>query len=174
MKQSQSILVGEFDEFVWIRCEGRGNFTNSPLLKRTGETFLAAGRNLLVVDLDSCLGMDSTFMGTLAGLAMKLKRQGGRLQIARANEKNEESLRGLGLDLLLEINPEEAPWLEQMESVRNCLEQFQSQQLESDEQAQFCLDAHQELGKVNPENPAKFKAVVEMFESEVALRKSSD
>ena len=173
MNASTSIVVGEFDDFVWIRCEGKGNFLNSPLVKRVADAFYESGRRLIVVDLDACTGMDSTFMGTLAGLALKLNRtEDGKLQIARASERSEDSLSGLGLDMLMEINPEEAVWKSQLSKVEEMLGSYENERLEDGEQAQFCLDAHQVLGEANPENIGKFRAVVEMFESDIARRKS--
>src|SRR5450631_2319235 len=61
---------------VWIRVEGRGSFQNSPALKEFSRKLIDEGRRKFVVDLKSCLAMDSTFMGTLAGLAIRLRDTG--------------------------------------------------------------------------------------------------
>lgn len=169
-----SILLGEFDDFIWIRCLGKGNFLNSPLLKRAGEIYIESGKALIVVDLEACTGMDSTFMGTLAGLAIKLdKKRGGALHIARADEKSKDSLDGLGLDFLMEINPEEAVWKADLATIEDSLKAQESPGDEEGDPAQFVLEAHQTLSEVNPENRGKFLAVVEMFENEVRHRKSN-
>ncbi len=174
MNVSTSILVGEFDEFVWIRCEGKGNFVNSPLVKRVADFFIEAGKTLVVVDLQACTGMDSTFMGTLAGLAIKLQKiENGALHIARADERGQDSLTGLGLDFLMEINPDSAVWIDRLGEIEDSLRAQESQNLEEEDQAQFVLDAHKTLGEANPENRGKFMAVVEMFENDLARRRSS-
>mgnify|MGYP003889460409 CR=1 FL=1 len=84
MTPEPPISVGVFDGFSWIRCEGKGSFLNSSILKSFADQRLAAGERSLVVDLSACTGMDSTFMGTLAGIAARLSAldEGGTLQIA--------------------------------------------------------------------------------------------
>ena len=67
MNNNSSILFGLFDEFLWVRCSGRGSFANSPTVKSLGDDYIASGGRLIVIDLETCSGIDSTFMGTLAG-----------------------------------------------------------------------------------------------------------
>src|SRR6478609_4666405 len=114
------ILVGIFDGFSWIRCEGKGSFLNSPAMKAFGDQRITAGERCLVVDLGGCTGMDSTFMGTLAGMATRLGSlpEPGVLQIADSGARNRRSLEDLGLDFLLEIDPPEAVWHNRIDAVR--------------------------------------------------------
>ena len=91
---------------VWIRVEGKGTFQNSGGLKEFSKTLIADGRRDFVVDLENCPAMDSTFMGTLAGLALRLREAGGgRLWVKNCNERNEDLLAGLGLDALFSADP---------------------------------------------------------------------
>ena len=100
------LLIGIFDGFSWIRCEGKGSFLNSPALKEFGISRVEAGESCLVVDLGGCTGMDSTFMGTLAGMASRLSATGkGVVQIADPGARNRRSLEDLGLDFLMEVDP---------------------------------------------------------------------
>ena len=63
--------------------KGKVHFMNSPAVKAFGDERIAAGETCLVVDLGACTGMDSTFMGTLAGMAARLSAPTrGCLQIA--------------------------------------------------------------------------------------------
>ncbi|MFR8406593.1 hypothetical protein [Akkermansia sp.] len=62
MNNNSSILFGLFDEFLWIRCSGRGSFANSPTVKSLGDDYIASGGRLIVIDLETCSGIDSTFM----------------------------------------------------------------------------------------------------------------
>ena len=82
MNNNSSILFGLFDEFLWVRCSGRGSFANSPTVKSLGDDYIASGGRLIVIDLETCSGIDSTFMGTLAGLSRRLLPIGGSVQIA--------------------------------------------------------------------------------------------
>jgi len=91
---------------VWIRVEGRGSFQNSPALKDFSKKMFDDGRRQFIVDLKNCPSMDSTFMGTLAGLAARLREVGdGDLWVVNRNERNSDLLAGLGMDSLFSDKP---------------------------------------------------------------------
>src|SRR5438067_12320342 len=63
------------------------------------------GYREFVVDLLDCTMMDSTFMGTMAGLALRLKELGqGHLRVVHCGERSRQLLSGLGLDQLFQIS----------------------------------------------------------------------
>lgn len=161
------IFIGIFAGFSWIRCEGKGSFLNSPALKEYGESRIAEGERCLVIDLEACTGMDSTFMGTLAGMASRLAAQSkGVLHIAEAGLRNQRSLEDLGLDFLMEINPNDAPWIEKLSAIR--AEIKPSHPLPPPSQAQralHVLDAHKTLADANEQNAGTFENVVKLLES---------
>ena len=162
-------MVGVLDGFSWIRCVGKGSFLNSPALKRFGEARLAAGESLLVVDLGDCSGMDSTFMGTLAGLAGRFSRKpGGALHIADADNRNRASLEDLGLDCLMEINPPAAPWRGRMDEIRAVLAVDEGKEVVSSglARAEHVLEAHRTLSAANEDNARKFAGVVDLLSQE--------
>jgi anti-sigma B factor antagonist len=164
------IHFGNFDGFSWIRCSGRGNFEVSIPLKQCAENLLASGCRCLVIDLEACTAMDSTFMGTLTGLSLRLTKQagGGRLEIAAANEKNTNSLEDLGLDALMEINPSSAPWQKNLAEIRLQLRAWDSgSRLSMHERGVQVLDAHKNLAATNESNARKFETVLEILEKEV-------
>jgi anti-anti-sigma regulatory factor len=165
--QSAPITVGTFDGFTWIRCEGKGSFLNSPMIKSIGEQRIAAGERRIVVDLGACSGMDSTFMGTLAGIASKLPAtdQGMALQIAEADERNRRSLEDLGLDFLMEIDPPSADWKHRLAAIRAELKTPPETGLpDRNERAKHMLDAHQQLGHIDEGNARRFKEVTQVLE----------
>lgn len=166
------ILVGIFDGFSWIRCEGKGSFLNSPALKAFGLERIASGEACLVVDLQACTGMDSTFMGTLAGMASRLSaKPGAVLQIADASERNRHSLEDLGLDFLMEIDPEKAAWLASVESIRAALKPHRpATALGQIQQTKHVLEAHKVLSKTNERNLRAFSNVVTLLESELETK----
>lgn len=162
----QSIEVGESDGYVWLRVGGKGSFTQSPQLKGYAEAELKEGRNRFVVDLEECSMMDSTFMGTLAGLAMKLaKTTGGCLQVAGASERNQQSLEDLGLDAIMEINPAQAEWCDHVKEVRSNLSSLNGDEEASD--ATHILQAHRQLCDANSDNEEKFSTVLDVLEQQV-------
>lgn len=142
---------------------------NSPVIKEFGDQRITAGERCLVVDLEACTGMDSTFMGTLAGLAARLStREGATLQVADAGSRNRRSLEDLGLDFMMEIDPPEAGWRDQMAAIRAQLGAPQKSvppgQLQ---RAMHVLEAHQILADANDKNAKTFSNVVSMLEDEL-------
>lgn len=167
-----AILIGIFDGFSWIRCEGKGSFLNSPAVKAFGIERIAAGENCLVVDLEACTGMDSTFMGTLAGMATRLSsKDGAVLQIADAGDRNRHSLEDLGLDFLIEIDPENAVWKNTIDSVRASLKRPNPPGAQGPlQRAMHVLEAHQVLADTNEKNLRSFSTVVTLLESELEAK----
>lgn len=169
MANACPIKVGKFEGFSWIRCEGKGSFLNSPAAKEFGESRIKRDELCLVVDLQACTAMDSTFMGTLAGLANRLKEKGGSLQVAGADEKCTHSLEDLGLDFLMEINPVEAVWKGVEDKVRDLLKlKVAGIKAGTVLHTRHILEAHEILSDANEDNRRKFSGVVGSLEEELA------
>lgn len=119
------------------------------------------------------MGMDSTFMGTLAGMAARLSTQdGGTLQIAEPGERNRRSLEDLGLDFLMEIDPPSAIWRGRVDAIRGGLHEPQLPGgLGRVQRARHVLDAHQTLSDVNDKNARNFAGVVSVLENELSSEK---
>jgi len=160
-----SVLVGCIERTVWVKVEGRGNFQNSAGLKEFVKQMIQRGYRDFVVDLRDCEQMDSTFMGTLAGVALRLREIGqGGLRVVNANERNAGLLSSLGLDQLFtvenvvvgrEIVPQEIAPLQQIPG------------LGTDERKQVVLDAHEALAEADAANATKFKDVLEFLRQEL-------
>ena len=104
MKPESEILVSCADRIVWVRVEGNGSSTNSKALKDFAKEMILRGARKFIVDLCNCPMMDSTFMGTLAGISLWFGELGeGSLSVVNLNERNAESLCGLGLDQLFSV-----------------------------------------------------------------------
>ena len=100
---------------------------NSPLMKAFGDERIDGGERKVVIDLSGCTGMDSTFMGTLAGMASRLSaKDQGVLEIAEAGDRNRRSLEDLGLDFLMEIDPPAARWRDHLDDIRKDLRPVKS------------------------------------------------
>lgn len=171
VSSENAILVGVFEGFTWIRCEGKGSFVISPVMKECAESRIAAGERCLVIDLEACSGMDSTFMGQLASFSARLSKLGaaGGVQVAGAGDRNRNSLEDLGLDCLLEIDPPAAPWRGHAAEVRAALEPYQLGRPPGTlERAKQVLEAHKVLSAASAENARKFAGVVGILEKEVA------
>jgi anti-anti-sigma regulatory factor len=143
---------------------------NSPVMKAFGDERIGAGETLLVVDLGACTGMDSTFMGTLAGMASRLGSiDGGQLHVADPGERNRRSLEDLGLDFLMEIDPPAASWRGQMDAVRSSLGPPRpTSGIGRVERARHVLEAHQTLSDVNESNAREFSNLLSLMQNELS------
>ena len=159
-----SIMVGCTNKIVWIRVEGKGSFQNSSGMKEFTKEMINRGHREFVVDLKNCPVMDSTFMGTLAGIALRLRELGqGRLHVVNLNERNGDLLRNLGLDQLfaIDICPVEDPGPVASKSLDAVAP------ADRKEQAKTMLEAHEALVEAAPENITKFKDVLEYLKQDL-------
>lgn len=163
-----SITYHVFDKFLWVRCANRGSFVNSSILKSIADQYIDDGGRCVVVDLEICAGVDSTFMGTMAGIARRLMPLGGALQVATPSERARAALESLGLDALMEIDPPTAPWRGHLDELRAVLHSSDIPMDMPDlERTKHVLDAHNTLSDLSPENAEQFKYVRESLEEEI-------
>ena len=166
MIDNDTIDVGEADGFVWVRVKVKGTFAASPQMKSYVEGRMAEGETRFVIDLEQCPAMDSTFMGTLAGIAMRLsKKANGQLQLAGVSARNQQSIEDLGLDALMAVNPDGAEWSSHLSEVRGDLQPLENGKEESD--AGHVLEAHRLLCEANESNMEKFATVLDVLEKEL-------
>lgn len=166
-----SLKYHEFEDGMWIRCNSRGCFMNSPALKGIAEKYLGHGGTHIVVDLELCPGVDSTFMGTLAGLARRCMEAGGSLEIAGATERTRGAMEGLGLDMLIEIDPPEALWQRDLTARRSVLAQGDihgsEETLSEMQRTRHVLEAHSTLRSMNSRNDVAFGYVCETLQEDL-------
>ncbi len=148
-----------------MRVEGKGSFLNSGGLKEFAREMTERGYRDFAVDLRNCPVMDSTFMGTLAGIALRLNDIGeGELCVVNLNERNRDLLANLGLDQLFRMAPVESG------SGQVAQEVLPVGGEDKESRARTMLEAHEACVEANPENAAKFKDVLEYLKED--LRKS--
>ena len=165
MNSPTSILVGVTSRGVHVRVEGKGSFQTSPALKEFSKQMLERGYRSFVVDLQSCPVMDSTFMGTLAGIALRLREFGnGALLVRNANERNTDLLRNLGLNNLFAV---ESKVSETAEPVVDAAPLDADQGIGRTDQAECMIEAHEALVDADPENLARFKDVLEYLKQDL-------
>jgi anti-anti-sigma regulatory factor len=132
-------------------------------MKDFAKEMVSRGHRQFVVDLKNCPVMDSTFMGTLAMIALRLRDIGqGRLRVVNLNERNRDLLTNLGLDQLFDMEDDEAPAAVAAQQPLDG-----SATGGKSAQAQTMLDAHQALVDANPENLTKFKDVLEYLKQDL-------
>lgn len=150
---------------MWVRVEGKGSFLNSTGLKDFAKEMTNRGFREFVVDLKNCPVMDSTFMGTLAGIALRLRELGqGRLRVICLNERNKDLLANLGLDQLFTIGGGD-----DTAAVAAAQKPLESEPADKTEQAKTMLEAHEACVEANAANAAKFKDVLEYLKQDLQL-----
>jgi anti-sigma B factor antagonist len=160
-----SIQVGVNGPAVWVRVEGKGSFLNSGNLKEFAQEMVNRGYREFIIDLENCAMMDSTFMGTMAGVALRLKELGhGHLHVVHCGVRSHELLTGLGLDQIFEIhtNGASAP---ECDLLKN--EPLSSADAQKREQAKTMLEAHQALCDAAPANFSRFKDVLDYLKQDL-------
>jgi anti-sigma B factor antagonist len=160
-----SILVGVNGPTVWVKVEGKGSFLNSGNLKEFAREMVDRGYREFVVDLENCTMMDSTFMGTMAGVALRLKELGqGHFHVIHCGGRSRELLSGLGLDQVFSIyaNGTTAPECESFDHDGGA-----SSAEAKKEQAQTMLEAHEALCQAAPENFPRFKDVLDYLRQDL-------
>lgn len=163
-----SILVGSVNRTVWVKVDGRGTFQNSAGLKEFVSQMIRRGHREFVVDLAGCELMDSTFMGTLAGVALRLREIGqGGLKAVNANPRNSSLLENLGLDHLFSVEsgqPVAAP----------ATLHAAGEDVDAADTKDNVLAAHEALIAADEHNAVKFKDVVDYLRQELGQDPGKD
>ncbi|MEN8661475.1 MAG: STAS domain-containing protein, partial [Lentimonas sp.] len=124
------------------------------------EKMLADGKTQYVLDFTNCKGMDSTFLGILAGTALELKKltPPGVFVVCNLGERNHELICNLGLQNLLTVGDD----LPEKDNV-----EFSKLQNIEVSDARTVLKAHENLIQADDGNTAKFQDVISFLRNQV-------
>ncbi len=162
--KSDALLVATRDTTAYVRVVGRGSFSISTSLKRFCNGAMEKGCARFVLDMIKCESMDSTFMGVLAGIALRLKKSGsGGMVMINTSQRTDALLRILGLNQLIDssqagvatklaVASQDA--MSEVEKLDNGTEPSRR------ETAQTMLEAHEDLIEISTDNLPKFKDVI--------------
>jgi anti-sigma B factor antagonist len=150
------VLVGR--EFACVKISGRANFSFSPDFKALLSGLMQKGHHRFIIDLSECVLMDSTFLGVLAGLGLKMNRPAGpgqgSIELSNPNARITELLENLGaLDLFKIITGQ----LQLPDNLQTDAPELANPSRE--EITRTSLEAHQALMAMHPDNIARFKDV---------------
>jgi len=166
-KAPTKVRVACFENVVWIRAEGRGNYQSSGPIRRFVQAMIQRGYQRYVVDLAACDHMDSTFMGTLAGLSQSIGTLShGTLTVINVNPRNIELLENLGLHLLFIVEALGDPQRIPAEVGAELMEL----PMMGNPEKEIVLAAHEALVAANPDNASRFKDVVDYLKKESEIQ----
>ncbi len=149
---------------VIIKVIGRASYLNCRPLSEFFERMLAQNKLEFGIHLGACTSMDSTFMGIITSLAMRLaqKQTSGSIHLYHLSERNLELIHNMGLDRILMIEkgeippkttpPTESPLL---------LHQWEAANPE------LVLKAHEALVAIQEANKRKFEDLLVFLQREV-------
>ncbi|PAW68014.1 MAG: anti-anti-sigma factor [Opitutia bacterium Tous-C1TDCM] len=159
-------LVDPTSDPVMVRIEGRASFQNSGCLRDFFLALTARGQTRFVLDFRNCAGMDSTFLGVLAGTAIELRKgkQPSSLKVTNLTTRNLELMRNLGLHRLVTIETAPAAPAAPPPAGASPLECAPQTELES---ARMVLEAHETLVAADEANRAKFEDVIAFLRNRI-------
>jgi anti-anti-sigma regulatory factor len=149
---------------VFIRVIGRGSFKISATLKQfIAEVSEDSSVSTVVIDLAECIGLDSTFMGVLAGLSGRLQQKSRLLELINLSEKNKRLLTTLGVDQVLSYYGDEHGHAAPDQPAQS----LPTEAATKKEMAETALQAHEKLAQLCEENRSRFKRVIEYLKADV-------
>ena len=166
-QEDPHFLVNPYEDPVVVKINGKASFLNSSPVKELFDQLTDQGRKRFIVDFQQCSGMDSTFLGILAGLGIKLMKMEpkGSVVLCRLGSRNRELVRNLGLHRLLTIDEgHEAPSSARNEELEAVDE---STHLSEVENARLVLQAHENLVEIDESNKTKFQDVISFLKNQM-------
>ncbi len=171
------VFVAWTEGDVFVRVIGRGAYQNAEPVRQFGKEWMEKACQRFHVDLAQCTGMDSTFLGVLAGLGLKLRARGlnGGLHLFNAGSHNLQSCQALGLDRLarLESGPPDAgtcplPPASVFRRLPDTDLTAGNKPRDKEGTTRLMLEAHEDLCRADERNEGKFKDVKQFLREEVA------
>ena len=155
-KQPTFLVSADSDPII-IQVNGKANYMNCNTFREFIKQIVNEAHNHIVLDLKECTGMDSTFLGILAGTALDLHKQApaGILILCNLSERNYQLVHNLGLHGLLTIEKDLMNIVD-----TNDQETFSALKNVEVSDAREVLKAHENLIKADEANTTKFQDVI--------------
>ena len=157
--RSEDLQITQLEGGYSISVSGRANFDYAVPLRELSEKLTPD--SWLQIDLTGCEAMDSTFMGVLTMLALKLRKSGSKVMLIGADGTLQKLLRDLGVLKLFNLVSEKEDEISgkniEVASARDMLTT-----------ARTVADAHRALVGADSSNAEKFKSVIEFADQDVA------
>ncbi len=161
----QPISIACFNQDIWIRVTGRGNFLCSAALKQIVQEMIEKEYYHYVIDLKECEQLDSTFMGTITGIAQRLRQyQQSLFKVVNVSQSNQDLMENLGLDELFCIQSLSMKHQLPPDLSPSCFTEssfYIPPAEEKEKMHEVVVSAHQSLLEVKKDNAKKFNDIIE-------------
>jgi anti-anti-sigma regulatory factor len=153
-----TVELGRTGDGFLMRIVGRGTMRESLAFHEQMIDCLAQGSVKLVVDLNDCDYLDSTFLGCLVNLHRRLGAE--RLLIAAGQQRRKSLLSAMRLErffTLIEIAPESVC----------CPTAISSEVIDSRDLGRHAMNCHRELASLGGPNQAIFTRIADQLAQEL-------
>jgi anti-anti-sigma factor len=158
------ILVGTSTDTVYIEAQGRATHQEAHPLQGFAQEMIERGFRQFELDCRRCSAMDSTFLGTLAGIGMRLMNEpGGSLTLFHVSPVNLQTIKTLGIDRFLRIDRTLSPFVPRKPPRLRLL----PREAFSKEWESTVLNAHTLLADIGAQGGAVWDDVVRLMQIEV-------
>tara|TARA_E500000331_G_C17011419_1_gene606575 strand:- start:44 stop:547 length:504 start_codon:yes stop_codon:yes gene_type:complete len=149
-----------------VRVQKKASYLNCEPVRNFFEQRLHAGQKNFIVDFANCTSVDSTFLGILVGLALKLRKieDPGKLVLVNLLGRNLETVQNLGIHRIAEIS-------EMKIETESDLQMLDSTRGDNMASSKAIYDAHKMLMNLNSKNSRMFCDVVNFLEQELVKGK---
>jgi len=157
-------LVHTNGDPIVLTIVGRASYLNCAPVSQFFDKLLKQGRRRFVLDFSRCTGMDSTFLGLIAGAAMEAAKATppGVLSLIGLSPRNLELVRNLGLHRLLCVDCGDFQMNFSPDQARALITPDE-QELAN---ARLILQAHQNLVAADAANLGKFQDVLTFLKAQ--------
>ena len=156
MREETKYLVGITGDTATMAVIGKANYLNCRNVGEFFSTAIERGCRKIVVDCSQCNGMDSTFLGMVAGAALKIHKTGGEMVLLNLNDRNMELIDNLGIYKLVNV-----------EEDKSAMPKPSAEFLPANNATHAnILNAHENLVEADSSNKTKFEDVITFLKKE--------
>ena len=156
MNKEINYLVHDSPERSFVKVSEKATFLNCNPLREFFLNRLDAGQSNFVVDFDNCKSLDSTFLGILVSLAIRVKAH-GNLSLISLRDRNLETVKNLGIHKIAVVSSDRMENLDKLENISPVGENSKAS-------AQLIYEAHKTLRDLNQKNQKLFCDVVKFLD----------
>ena len=151
--------VHDSPERSFVKVCSKASYLNCNPIREFFNNRLDAGQYHFVVDFKDCKSIDSTFLGILVRVAIKVKTEGS-LSLLNLEGRNLETVKNLGIHKIAHVSSET---IEEFAELKNINSSKNSEEASSS----IIYEAHKALADLNNKNQRIFCDVIKFLEQKM-------
>lgn len=160
------------DDIVIVKVTGRANFTIAPYLKQLVDYLDNKNKKLrYIFDMESCITMDSSFLGVLASVGIKQQINGdGKAVVVNPNQHSRDLIETLGLKYILDVRKS----INMLDLKDADFQTHKGKSVSRVEQLSIMIEAHEGLININPDNKVEFHDLLDYLNQSLEKEEQKD